>query len=79
MKLPEGMLELNAPLTAEEKEQQQRNKHVILSVATASRSEAVAESKDPYRATDAGYRGASTLAAQRGSVAQHDRVSGIPR
>jgi 16S rRNA processing protein RimM len=26
MKLPEGMLELNAPLTAEEKEQQRRNK-----------------------------------------------------
>ena len=26
MKLPEGMLELNAPLTAEEKEQQKSNK-----------------------------------------------------
>ncbi len=49
MTLPEGMLELNAPLTAEEKEQQKNKQEtVILSGVAASRSEAAAESKDPY-------------------------------
>ena len=76
MTLPEGMLELNAPLTAEEKEQQRKQQEaVILSGVAASRSETVAESKDPYLIKMSGYRGLRrSRRAKRGSVAQHDNL-----
>ena len=48
MTLPEGMLELDAPLTAEEKEQQKKQQEaVILSGEAASRSEAVRSRRTP--------------------------------